>query len=168
MMDIGIWTDGGCFGNPGPGAWAFIIADMQKNVIYRTQGHDLKTTNNRMELMAVIKALHYTLEQNWTFDNIYIHTDSRYVEQGMTGWVDQWKTNGWLNAKKKPVKNKELWVELDGLASRLPIEWVWIPGHSGNTFNEYCDEETRKEIKRLMACLPGKYPAKSFADDSDD
>jgi ribonuclease HI len=166
-MDIGIWTDGGCSGNPGPGGWAYIVADMQKNVIHNSQGHDLKTTNNRMELMAVIMGLRYILERNFKLDDIYIHTDSRYVEQGMTGWVDQWKTNGWLNAKKKPVKNKDLWVELDELASRLPIKWVWIPGHSGNTLNERCDKETRKEIRKLMSLLPGKYPAKSFAEDSD-
>ncbi len=132
-----IWTDGSCLGNPGPGGWAF-IATNGKDVAERSGGEST-TTNNRMELTAVIKALSAAKKH----DEIEIHTDSQYVKNGMEKWVRQWKNNNWRNAEKKPVKNKELWQQLDELSQQKNIKWVWVKGHAGQEMNERCDELAR-------------------------
>ena len=132
-----IWTDGSCLGNPGPGGWAF-IATNGKDVAERSGG-EKETTNNRMELTAVIKALSAAKKH----DALEIHTDSQYVKNGMEKWVRQWKNNNWKNAEKKPVKNKELWQQLDELAQTKKITWVWVKGHAGQEMNECCDELAR-------------------------
>lgn len=132
-----IWTDGSCLGNPGPGGWAF-IATNGKEVAERS-GFEKETTNNRMELTAVIRALSAAKKHN----EIEIHTDSQYVKNGMEKWVRQWKNNGWRNAEKKPVKNKELWQQLDELSQNKKIKWVWVKGHAGHDMNERCDELAR-------------------------
>ncbi len=132
-----IWTDGSCLGNPGPGGWAF-IATNGKDVAERSGG-EKETTNNRMELTAVIKALSAAKKH----DALEIHTDSQYVKNGMEKWVRQWKNNNWKNAEKKPVKNKELWQQLDELAQTKKITWVWVKGHAGQEMNERCDELAR-------------------------
>ena len=132
-----IWTDGSCLGNPGPGGWAF-IATNGKDIAERSSG-EKDTTNNRMELTAVIKALSAAKKH----DALEIHTDSQYVKNGMEKWVRQWKNNNWKNAEKKPVKNKELWQQLDELAQTKKIKWVWVKGHAGQEMNERCDELAR-------------------------
>lgn len=132
-----IWTDGSCLGNPGPGGWAF-IATNGKDIAERNGG-EKETTNNRMELTAVIKALSAAKKH----DELEIHTDSQYVKNGMEKWVRQWKNNNWKNAEKKPVKNKELWQQLDELAQTKKITWVWVKGHAGQEMNERCDELAR-------------------------
>ena len=132
-----IWTDGSCLGNPGPGGWAF-IATNGKDIAERNGG-EKETTNNRMELTAVIKALTAAKKH----DALEIHTDSQYVKNGMEKWVRQWKNNNWKNAEKKPVKNKELWQQLDELAQTKKITWVWVKGHAGQEMNERCDELAR-------------------------
>lgn len=128
-----IWTDGSCLGNPGPGGWGFIATD-GKNIAERSGGEP-NTTNNRMELMAVIRALHACKRH----DELEIHTDSQYVKNGMQSWVKNWKKNNWKTATKKPVKNQDLWMELDAIASTKKIHWVWVRGHNGNEMNERVD-----------------------------
>ena len=132
-----IWTDGSCLGNPGPGGWAFIATNGKE--IAERSGGESDTTNNRMELTAVIKALTAAKKH----DALEIHTDSQYVKNGMDKWVKQWKNNNWKNAEKKPVKNKELWQQLDELAQTKNITWVWVKGHAGQEMNERCDELAR-------------------------
>ena len=132
-----IWTDGSCLGNPGPGGWGFIATD-GKNIAQRCGG-EKETTNNKMELTAVIKALTAARRHS----EIEIHTDSQYVKNGMQSWIKNWKKNNWKTADKKPVKNKELWQQLDELASNIKIHWVWVKGHAGEEFNERVDDLAR-------------------------
>jgi len=138
-----IWTDGSCLGNPGPGGWAFVATD-GKNIAERSGG-ECDTTNNRMELTAVIRAISAARRH----DQVEIHTDSQYVKNGMQSWIKNWKKNNWRTADRKPVKNKELWMQLDELASKTKIHWVWVRGHNGNEFNERCDELARTAAERL-------------------
>ena len=138
-----IWTDGSCLGNPGPGGWAFIATD-GKNVAERSGG-ERDTTNNRMELTAVIRAITAAHRH----DEIEIHTDSQYVKNGMQSWIKNWKKNNWRTADRKPVKNKELWMQLDDAANKIKIHWVWVRGHNGNELNERCDELARNAAERL-------------------
>ena len=140
---IKIWTDGSCLGNPGPGGWAFVVTD-GKNIAERNGG-EKNTTNNRMELMAVIAALNATKKH----DTVEIHTDSQYVKNGMETWLANWKARNWRTADKKPVKNKDLWQKLDELSSTVKIHWVWVRGHDGEEFNERCDELARGYAEKL-------------------
>ncbi len=145
MSKIKIYTDGACSGNPGPGGWgAVIINDNITNELY---GYEKNTTNNRMELLAVIRSLEY-LEKTI---EIEIFTDSTYVMEGITNWIKNWKKNNWLNSSKKPVKNEDLWKKLDKLTVDKEINWVWVKGHSGNPGNEKADYLARKAIKRGMS-----------------
>ena len=141
---IKIWTDGSCLGNPGPGGWAFVATD-GKNTAERSGG-ERDTTNNQMELTAVIRAL--TAAQK-NHDSVEIHTDSQYVKNGMQLWIKNWKKNGWKTADKKPVKNKELWQQLDELASKVKIHWHWVRGHNGEEMNERCDELARGAAEKF-------------------
>ena len=140
---IKIWTDGSCLGNPGPGGWAFVATD-GKNTAERSGG-ERDTTNNRMELTAVIRAISAARRHS----EIEIHTDSQYVKNGMQSWIKNWKKNNWRTADRKPVKNQELWIQLDELAGRVKIHWVWVRGHNGNQFNERCDELARTAASNL-------------------
>lgn len=140
---IKIWTDGSCLGNPGPGGWAFIATD-GKNVAERS-GNDANTTNNKMELTAVIKALTAAHKHS----EIELHTDSQYVKNGMQSWIKNWKRNNWRTADKKPVKNQELWMQLDELASKTKIHWHWVKGHAGEELNERCDELARTAAENI-------------------
>ena len=140
---IKIWTDGSCLGNPGPGGWSFIVTD-GKNKAERNGG-ERDTTNNRMELMAVISALKATRKH----PEVEIHTDSQYVKNGMQTWLKNWKARGWKTADKKPVKNQDLWMQLDELASTVKIHWIWVRGHDGEEFNERCDELARTYAETL-------------------
>ncbi len=137
---VEIFTDGACLGNPGPGGWAAILrTGSQEREIF---GGERATTNNRMELMAAIRAL----EALKTRSKIILHTDSRYVMDGITQWLTRWKTNGWKTADKKPVKNADLWRELETQVSRHDIEWRWVRSHSGHDENERVDKLARAAI----------------------
>ena len=138
-----IYTDGGCTGNPGPGGWAAVLLKNEEEI--RLSGGDTSTTNNKMELTAVIRALEFILTQNWERGPIEIHTDSQYVQKGITQWIEGWIRKGWVTAAKKPVKNKELWQVLKGLDDELHPSWHWVKGHAGNEYNELCDQLVAKE-----------------------
>ena len=139
---ITIYTDGACSGNPGIGGWGAVILENNKEDIFLNGGYD-NTTNNRMELTAAIEALKY-FEDSQT---ITLITDSKYVKEGIQSWIQNWKKNGWKTAAKKPVKNKELWIELDQLISRHTISWEWVKGHDGNVHNEKADYLARRYIE---------------------
>lgn len=128
-----IYTDGACSGNPGPGGWGvFLKYGKHEKELY---GGEKETTNNRMEIKAAIEALK-ALKKTTKAE---IHTDSTYVKDGITKWIFNWKKNGWRTANKKPVKNAELWQELDELIKNHDIEWKWVKGHSGNDGNDRAD-----------------------------
>ena len=130
-----IYTDGACSGNPGPGGWGAIILDEEEKQI-NLSGKEVSTTNNRMELMAPIMALKKIKEGS----EITIYTDSIYLKDGITVWINNWKKNGWKSASKKPVKNKDLWVALSKLTEKKSIYWKWVKAHAGNKFNELADK----------------------------
>jgi ribonuclease HI len=139
---VEIFTDGACSGNPGPGGWAAIL---------RSTGHEKEifggerlTTNNRMELMAAIKALEALKKPS----TAVIHTDSRYVMDGLTQWLPRWKLNGWKTADKKPVKNGDLWRALDEQVARHDVIWRWVAGHAGHLENERADKLARAAIPK--------------------
>ena len=141
---ITVYTDGACSGNPGKGGWGVVILENNKDEIFLNGGDD-NTTNNRMELTAAIEALkHY---QNR--EDITLITDSKYVKDGIQSWIQNWKKNGWKTAAKKPVKNKELWVELDDLITKHNINWEWVKGHAGNKHNEKADYLARRYIEYI-------------------
>ena len=130
---INIYTDGACKGNPGPGGWgALIIEGETKSEIC---GGEPNTTNNRMEILAVIMALRTINIES----EITVFTDSTYVQKGINEWIGKWKTNGWRTSNKKEVKNKDLWVQLDSLTSQFRVDWVWVKGHSGHPENDRAD-----------------------------
>ena len=131
---VQIFTDGACKGNPGVGGWGVLIKS--SNYINELKGYEQLTTNNRMELIAVIEGIK-SIEKN---ANIEITTDSKYVKNGINLWINNWKKNDWKTSSKKPVKNKELWVDLDKLVQNYNIEWKWVKGHSGHPGNERADQ----------------------------
>lgn len=142
-MTVEIFTDGACKGNPGPGGWGAIL---RYNGEEKTlSGAETHTTNNRMELMAAIMALE-ALKRRC---EVNLYTDSQYLRQGMTEWLTQWKKRGWRNSKKEPVKNADLWQQLDALALRHDITWHWVKGHSGHPENEQADELANQAIVEL-------------------
>ena len=130
---IKIYTDGSCLGNPGNGGWAAIIIDGNKKI--QIKGSKKDTTNNQMELLAPIKALKKIPKGS----NVQIFTDSKYVKSGITEWIHNWKKNGWKTANKQPVKNKDLWTELDLLTNEFKIKWIWVKGHSTDSLNNEVD-----------------------------
>lgn len=138
-----IWTDGSCLGNPGPGGWAFVATD-GKNIAERSGG-EKDTTNNRMELMAIMRAVTAARRH----DEVEIHTDSQYVKNGMQVWIKNWRKNNWRTADRKPVKNQDLWMALDELATKTKIHWVWVRGHNGEELNERCDLLARSAAENL-------------------
>ena len=134
-----IYTDGGCTGNPGAGGWAAIILRDGYEAV-ELSGGDESTTNNRMELTAVIRVLESVIEA-YGFDiPVEIHTDSQYVQKGISEWMTGWVSKGWRTAAGKPVKNRDLWLLLKDLDERLNVRWLWVKGHAGNEWNERCDE----------------------------
>lgn len=132
-----IYTDGGCKGNPGPGGWAFIVVEDDR-IVFEDSGADISTTNNKMELTAMINALKHAIASG--IENLEIYTDSQYVKNGITDWINKWKKNSWRSSSGDPVKNQEYWRELDSLVRNLSINWNWVKGHSGNEFNQRCDD----------------------------
>ncbi len=130
---IKIYTDGSCLGNPGNGGWAAIIINDKKKI--QIKGSKKDTTNNQMELLAPIKALKKIPKGS----NVQIFTDSKYVKSGITEWIHNWKKNGWKTASKQPVKNKDLWTELDHMTNEFQIKWSWVKGHSTDVLNNEVD-----------------------------
>ena len=142
-MKVEIYTDGACKGNPGPGGWGVLMRyDGREKTLYGGCAH---TTNNRMELMAAIKALE-SLKRPCEVD---LYTDSQYVRQGMMLWIRAWKLKAWSNSKKEPVKNADLWQELDALATRHQVTWHWVKGHSGHLENDLVDALANQGIIEL-------------------
>ena len=140
MITVDIFTDGACSGNPGPGGWGALLryGDTEKEIC----GGEDATTNNRMELLAAIRAIE-ALKRPST---VRLHTDSTYLRDGITRWIGGWKANGWKTAAKKPVKNVDLWQRLDAAAARHDIEWRWVKGHAGHPDNERADALARKGL----------------------
>ena len=142
---VDIYTDGACRGNPGPGGWAAVLSagGREKEI----SGAQPLTTNNRMELQAVIEALS-ALKRPL---QVRLYTDSQYVRRGILEWLPQWKARGWKTADRKPVKNQDLWQQLETAAARHRIEWHWVPGHAGVPGNERCDVLANAAIDGLLA-----------------
>lgn len=141
---VRIYTDGACKGNPGVGGWGVLLEfDGRHKELY---GGERLTTNNRMELTAVIRALQ-ALKRHC---KVELHTDSRYVQQGITEWIHSWKKRGWRTADKKPVKNDDLWKALDELAQKHDIEWLWVKGHAGHDGNEKADALANRGVEAAL------------------
>jgi ribonuclease HI len=140
---VEIFTDGACSGNPGPGGWAAILRSgaHEKEI----SGGEPATTNNRMEMTAVIRALGAIKKPS----TVIVHTDSRYVMDGVTQWLKRWKANGWKTADKKPVKNEDLWRTLDEAVNGHDVHWRWVRGHAGHPENERADALARAAMPRL-------------------
>jgi ribonuclease HI len=144
-----IYTDGGCSGNPGPGGWAYVMVQQTfqgGQIKAKDKGYEKETTNNRMELTAVIMALRALKTMTDVPRQAAVFTDSQYVQKGITDWIRTWKRNAWRTSDKKPVKNQDLWMELDSLNSEFPLKWEWVKGHAGNEYNEMCDAMTQEAI----------------------
>lgn len=139
-MKIKIYTDGACSGNPGKGGWGALIQENDNEK--KLSGSELNTTNNRMELTAVIKALEHYDEAR----EIEVFTDSKYVMQGITEWIKNWKNNHWKTSQKKDVKNKDLWVLLDTVSAKHDIKWSWVKGHAGDYGNDIADKLATQAI----------------------
>ena len=140
LNPIDIYTDGACKGNPGPGGWGALLksADAKKELF----GGEMGTTNNRMEMMAVIEALRALKKPV----QARVHTDSQYVQKGISEWIHGWKRRGWKTAGKQAVKNEDLWRELDRLAAQHELEWIWVKGHAGHAENERADVLARRGV----------------------
>ncbi len=144
MSKVEIYTDGACKGNPGPGGWgAWLIAGENSKELC---GGELNTTNNRMELKAVIEALN-ALKRPC---DVIVHTDSQYVQKGISEWLEGWKAKGWRTASKAPVKNVDLWQALDEAQSRHTIEWRWVKGHAGHEGNERADALANRGVELVL------------------
>lgn len=142
MKEVYLYTDGACSGNPGPGGYGLILKYKEHEKEY-SKAYKL-TTNNRMELKAIIRGLAFLKEPC----KVLIFTDSHYVKNGITKWIDVWKINGWRTANKTPVKNKILWKHLYFLTHKHDIEWNWVKGHAGHLYNERCDKLAKKVINK--------------------
>jgi ribonuclease HI len=145
MTGVEMYTDGACRGNPGPGGWAaLLIAGKERREL---SGSEAATTNNRMELMAAIAGLE-ALKRRCA---VRLYTDSKYVLQGATEWLTQWKARGWRTAGRQPVKNQDLWERLDAAAAAQDIDWHWVRGHSGHEGNEFVDQLANRAIDLMLA-----------------
>lgn len=140
---VEIFTDGACKGNPGPGGWGAVLRFRGRE--RHLYGGEQETTNNRMELMAVISALEALKRPS----SVRVTTDSKYVQNGITSWIGNWKRNGWKTAAKKPVKNSDLWLRLDRLVGTHDVCWSWVKGHSGHPENELADRLANKGVEEL-------------------
>ncbi len=141
---VTIFADGGCRGNPGPGGWGVLL--QASGVEKELSGGEANTTNNRMELTAVIRALEALKRPS----SVAVHTDSQYVQKGISQWIHNWKRNGWRTADKKPVKNADLWQMLDSLTRQHTIQWIWVKGHAGNPGNERADRLANRGIDEIL------------------
>lgn len=148
MNKVFVYTDGACSGNPGPGGWGAVIKKNEETIdIF---GSEKNTTNNRMELKAVISALN-KVNSIGIVDTIELYTDSQYVKNGITMWINSWVKNNWINSQKQPVKNQDLWKELLEVTNKMEISWNWVKGHAGHKENERADSLARS------ACMSAKY-----------
>lgn len=145
MSEVEIFTDGACRGNPGPGGWAALLVFGKERK--EVSGYEAETTNNRMELSAAIGGLG-ALKRRCA---VKLYTDSKYVLQGITEWLPNWKARGWRTAARAPVKNQDLWELLDAAAANQDIQWIWVKGHSGHEGNEYVDQLANDAIDRMLA-----------------
>jgi ribonuclease HI len=146
VTELFAYTDGACSGNPGPGGWGVLLVAREGETVVKERtlnGGEAETTNNRMELLAAIKALEALARRS----SITVVTDSAYVKNGVTGWIHGWKRNGWRTADRKPVKNVDLWQRLDEAQSRHDVTWEWIKGHAGHPENERADDLARSGMK---------------------
>ncbi len=143
--EVELYTDGACKGNPGPGGWGVLLryGDAEKEL----WGGEPNTTNNRMELMAVIRGLEALKRPS----RVVVTTDSQYVKNGITQWIHNWKRNGWKTAAKKPVKNADLWQRLDEAVSRHQVRWEWVRGHTGHPENERADALANRGIEEMAS-----------------
>ena len=133
-MSIKVYTDGACKGNPGPGGWGvYIKFNNEEKDLY---GGNPETTNNQMEMQAALEALKYLKDED---EAIKLYTDSNYLRQGITDWIHKWKLNNWRTAAKKPVANRDLWIEISDLNEKMNVEWNWVKGHAGDPCNERAD-----------------------------
>ena len=147
MEDIVVYTDGGCHGNPGPGGWGIVV--IADGAAKQLSGGEKFTTNNKMELTAAIAALSVIKNTpSFAGRKVVVNIDSQYVKNGITTWIHSWKKKGWITADKKPVKNQELWIQLDNLNSSMEVTWNWVKGHAGVEYNEICDQLCQSEIAK--------------------
>jgi Ribonuclease HI len=144
VIKVDIFTDGACRGNPGPGGWAALLRYGDTEKMF--SGAQEQTTNNRMELMAAIEGLEKLKKPM----DVVLTTDSQYVKDGITKWIDGWKKKGWITSQKKPVKNVDLWKRLDAAVANHSVEWKWVKGHSGHTENEIVDQAANVAIDNLL------------------
>ncbi|MDM8358618.1 ribonuclease HI [Pandoraea communis] len=143
LPQVEIYTDGACKGNPGPGGWgALLVAGRHRKEMF---GGEANTTNNRMELLAVIRALEALTKPC----HVVLHTDSQYVQKGISEWIHGWKTRGWKTAAKAPVKNADLWQTLDAVSQKHEIDWRWVKGHAGHDGNEAADQLANRGVESL-------------------
>ncbi len=149
MHKIDVYTDGGCHGNPGPGAWAYVIRN--NGEIVEESGSERQTTNNRMELEAVIQALSAVSDTFGSAVDVTVHTDSQYVRNGIMTWIATWMRNGWMTSAKRPVKNQDRWIRLHEASERIKPRWEWVRGHAGDPLNERCDRLVQEAIARAGA-----------------
>lgn len=155
-MNFFLFTDGGCHGNPGPGGWAWRLVDRSNTVVAERYGSESTTTNNKMELAAVINGLQEvhnrinSQEIDGDAEVVEVVTDSQYVRQGITDWIKRWRVNGWQTSAKKPVKNRELWQRLDEVNSKVSPRWRWVKGHAGDEHNEACDRLVQQAIGEVQ------------------
>ncbi|MGH8284114.1 MAG: ribonuclease HI [Gammaproteobacteria bacterium] len=144
MSEVVIYTDGACRGNPGPGGWAAVLRVNAREKIL--QGVEANTTNNRMELTAAVRALEVLKQPS----RVTLYTDSEYVQKGISEWLPAWKLRGWKTAGRKPVKNQDLWQQLDAAAGRHAVAWRWVRGHVGNPGNEQVDRLANAAIDKMF------------------
>ena len=145
MKAVTVYTDGACRGNPGPGGWGAILR--YGDNVRELQGGESPTTNNRMELTAAIEALGALKEAC----QVQLYTDSRYLRDGITTWLPNWRRRGWLTKARKPVKNQDLWIRLDDLVQRHQVDWRWVKGHTGDPGNERADALANRGLEQSLA-----------------
>ncbi|MBI5251432.1 MAG: ribonuclease HI [Desulfomonile tiedjei] len=141
---VEVFTDGACSGNPGPGGWGALMR--YKGVEKQLSGGEANTTNNRMEMIAAIRALEALKRPS----KVKITTDSQYLMKGITEWIHNWKKRGWINSQRQPVKNADLWKRLDSLVSKHDVEWSWVRGHNSHVENELVDSLARQALKKFV------------------
>lgn len=151
LDEVEIYTDGACRGNPGPGGWAAVLRSGGHERIL--QGAEDDTTNNRMELTAAVRALGALTQPC----RVTVHTDSQYVQRGISEWLPQWKLRGWRTAGKQAVKNQDLWQQLDQAAGRHTVSWCWVRGHTGNAGNEQADRLANQAVDRMLGVAGGAW-----------
>jgi ribonuclease HI len=145
-LSFALYTDGACRGNPGPGSYAYLVQEHSNKIVHESARHSEYTTNNKMEMSAVVEGLEFLKESVSPMHTIYVFTDSKYVVDGMKSWIHSWKKRGWKKADKKPPENLDLWKSLDQLSQICKVEFHWVKGHSGHPQNEYVDVLANKVL----------------------